>query len=153
MELLRDERDQLAQLKSPTFDPEKSVILAEVPPSFDFQAESGDDVGSQNGEISFGNSSINEGRFRVFNTRPGFLIISQIFYPGWLAIVDGKEERPLRVDYTFVGVPLSKGTHTIDLVFRPMSFKIGLALSVTSLLVLGSLLIFSPRPQPTQKIP
>lgn len=55
----------------------------------------------------------------------GFLVLSEIYYDGWEARIDGQPEPIYRADYTlrFVGVP--PGNHHIEFVYRPRSFRLG----------------------------
>jgi len=53
------------------------------------------------------------------------LVLSDTYYPGWKAFVDGKETKIYRADYTFRAIPLSAGTHQVEFVYDPLSFKIG----------------------------
>ena len=50
------------------------------------------------------------------------LVVSENEYPGWSATVDGHPTVIGRVDYTLIGVPLTAGSRTIDLVYTdPMA--------------------------------
>jgi len=70
---------------------------------------------------------------------PGFLILSDTFYPGWVAYVDGEKKEIVRANYILRAVALERGEHRIEFVFRPMSFFIGAAVSV---ITLGALVVF-----------
>jgi uncharacterized membrane protein YfhO len=59
--------------------------------------------------------------------------------------VDGKETSILRADYALAGIPLPAGTHEVKLVFRPASFRIGMALSLASCLAMAGLVVFTTR--------
>ena len=45
------------------------------------------------------------------------LVVSENEYPGWSATVDGHPSAIGRVDYTLIGVPLTAGSRTVDLVY------------------------------------
>ena len=70
----------------------------------------------------------------------GLLFISDNYYPGWKAYVDGTETEIYRADYSFRAVPIGKGSHTIIFRYDPISFKIGGAITMLSLIVTGVLL-------------
>ena len=53
------------------------------------------------------------------------LVLSDTYYPGWKAFVDGKETKIYRADYTFRGIAVSAGTHQVEFVYDPLSFKLG----------------------------
>jgi uncharacterized membrane protein YfhO len=59
-----------------------------------------------------------------------FLFMSEAHYPGWQAYVDGKKEEIVRASYVFRAIPLGPGSHRVVVVFEPLSFKIGLSLSL-----------------------
>ncbi|MDO8487668.1 MAG: YfhO family protein [Candidatus Curtissbacteria bacterium] len=71
---------------------------------------------------------------------PKLLFISDNFYPGWKAKVDGDETEIMRADYTFRAVPLTAGEHIVRFYFDSDSFKLG---AVISLVSLGVLLAFT----------
>jgi uncharacterized membrane protein YfhO len=68
------------------------------------------------------------------------LVVSQTYYPGWQAAVDGIPTNVFRVDGTLTGVAVPAGTHEVRLVFRPLSFRIGLGLTMLSATILLTLL-------------
>ncbi|MBI2613513.1 MAG: YfhO family protein [Candidatus Levybacteria bacterium] len=57
------------------------------------------------------------------------LFLSENYYPGWNASVDGKETPILRANYTFRAIPVEAGKHTIQFSYMPWSFKLGLYLA------------------------
>ena len=69
-------------------------------------------------------------------SQPGLFFISDTYFPGWHARVDGKETKIIRTDYAFQGLWLTQGTHTIELNYDPASFKYGALLSIIGILSL-----------------
>jgi hypothetical protein len=69
---------------------------------------------------------------------PTILMLSENFFPGWRAYVDGNRAEILRVNYNLRGVVLSQGEHVVEFVYRPTSVLIGFLLSllVSVLLIL-----------------
>ncbi len=63
----------------------------------------------------------------------GFLTLSYAYYPGWRATIDGAPATLVRANYAFEGLPLPKGPHHVVLVYDPLSFKIGAAVSALSI--------------------
>jgi Bacterial membrane protein YfhO len=61
---------------------------------------------------------------------PGLLVLTDPWYPGWVAVVDGRRERLYRADYLFRGVPLAAGRHMIAFEFRPRSYMLGWTITV-----------------------
>ncbi|CAN5558843.1 hypothetical protein BH20ACI3_BH20ACI3_18530 [soil metagenome] len=64
------------------------------------------------------------------------LVLSENYYPGWLAYVDGRATDTLRVDYNLRGVELGPGEHLIEFVYRPKSVVTGFFVSLLTLAVL-----------------
>jgi uncharacterized membrane protein YfhO len=61
---------------------------------------------------------------------PALLVLSQVWYPGWQAVVDGRPQGPpLRVNYLFQGVPVEGGSHTVELRFTSSLWRIGWVLA------------------------
>jgi hypothetical protein len=68
------------------------------------------------------------------------LVVSDTFFPGWRAFVDGKEEKILRANYNFRAVALPSGSHRVEFVYDPISFKLGIlgtVLGIIGCLILG----------------
>ncbi|HET7614859.1 MAG TPA: hypothetical protein VFK26_13140 [Gemmatimonadaceae bacterium] len=53
------------------------------------------------------------------------LIVSENYYPGWVASVDGKPGRIGRADYSLIGVELPEGARTVELNFTSPSYQRG----------------------------
>ena len=68
--------------------------------------------------------------FKTTTSAPALLILRDTYYRGWRAVVDGAEVPILRTDYLFRGVEVPAGEHTVRFEFRPLSFRIGLVISV-----------------------
>jgi uncharacterized membrane protein YfhO len=71
------------------------------------------------------------------------LFMSEAYYPGWQAYVDGRLEEILRANYAFRAIPVGPGTHRVEVVIEPLSFKIGLAVSLLTIVVLLAGWVFS----------
>lgn len=61
------------------------------------------------------------------------LYLSDTYYPGWNAYVDNTITPILRANYAFRAVYVPPGTHTVRFTFEPLSFKIGVIVSLLSL--------------------
>ncbi len=72
----------------------------------------------------------------------GLLIISENFYPGWRATVDGEPVEILRADYTLRAIPVRAGQHRIEMWYEPLSFKIGGVISGMTVLVCVGAMVF-----------
>ena len=70
---------------------------------------------------------------------PALLVLSDLFYPGWRATVNGRPADILKVDGGLRGILVSGGDSAVSMHYKPWSFRIGLALSVASFLCAGFL--------------
>jgi hypothetical protein len=71
----------------------------------------------------------------------GLLILSEAYFPGWRAWVDGNPAPVERADIALRAIPVPKGRHLVLLTYEPTSFRVGLCVtafaSVALLVVLG----------------
>ena len=74
---------------------------------------------------------------------PSVLVYSDTYYKGWRAYVDGVEVPVLLADHAFKAVRVDPGPRHVRFVFDPLSFKLGLALTVLGLAIVAGLLGWS----------
>lgn len=72
----------------------------------------------------------------------GYLVLADTYYPGWRVYVDGREQEIYKANYIQRAVYLEPGEHTIEFIYSPRSFRIGLMLSLFTLIILISSAIF-----------
>ncbi|MBN2327209.1 MAG: YfhO family protein [Candidatus Omnitrophica bacterium] len=65
------------------------------------------------------------------------VFLSEIYYPGWKAYVDGVRQPIQRLDYYFRGVWAAPGRHTIEMIYAPESHRLGAAISLIALIALA----------------
>jgi len=63
------------------------------------------------------------------------LIVSENYYPGWLASVDGKPARLGRADYSLIGVELPAGARSVDLNFTSPAYQQGKIVTWIAILI------------------
>ena len=127
---LTDARRLLAR---PEFDPRREVILERVAPQPQVVREPGFEgaVGPAPIVTSYGP---NRAAVQALTLRPSYLVLADVYVPGWNVRVDGAERPLLRVDGIFRGVQLTPGQHEVVFEYRPLSFRLG---GLLSLLALG----------------
>ncbi len=67
------------------------------------------------------------------------LFLSDSYYEGWNAYLDGKKTKIYRADYTFRAVYVPKGIHEVIFKYEPLSFKLGLIGAFLGLLFISGL--------------
>jgi len=135
--VIRDEWAQMDLIRSANYDPERTVVLEEP---FMFALTGG--VPGNVQWIERKNASL---RLKVESDTNSVLVLSQIYYPGWKAFVDGKQTPVFPADYALTGIAVAPGSHDVIFKFDPLSFKIGLLLSTVTVFVLGALLYRRPK--------
>ena len=68
--------------------------------------------------------------------QPGFLVLSDLYYPGWEATVDGEPVPIYEANAAVRAVPLAEGAAAVEFRFRPKPLLYGAMISVASALVL-----------------
>jgi len=63
------------------------------------------------------------------------LVVSENYYPGWQATVNGREAKVGRADYTLIGVELPEGAQTIEMRFDSASYHTGKTITLVALVV------------------
>jgi hypothetical protein len=74
----------------------------------------------------------------VWAEEPSFLILSDAFYPGWEAAVDGRPAPILRANILLRAVAVPAGGHTVEFSYRCRPLEAGLRLSVAGLFALAA---------------
>jgi hypothetical protein len=64
-------------------------------------------------------------RIEVQANGPGWLMVSQVWAPGWRAYVDSVQAEVYRTDVAFCGLPLPNGSHTVTLTYTPTGWVRG----------------------------
>lgn len=79
---------------------------------------------------------------RAFSLKPTHLIISDLYYPGWIATVNGKNAPIQPYKNTFQMIALPKGNSIIILSYQPKSFLVGLWISLSAFFMWILLFLF-----------
>ncbi len=131
---LPDDETALAALADPDFDPAREVILAEM---------EGGELTSESGEAR---SEVEAAVVQAYEpervvvsatlAEPGYLVLSDTYYPGWKAWLDDEPVPILRANLIFRAVALPAGEHVVEFRFEPVSLRRGVIISLTALIIL-----------------
>ncbi|HEX3278258.1 MAG TPA: YfhO family protein [Thermoleophilaceae bacterium] len=82
---------------------------------------------------------------QVNATRPALMVLTDVYYPGWKAKVDGHDVPIERVDYLLRGVRVPAGAHRVELEYAPASWRAGWILSLAALVATAALALVGLR--------
>ena len=119
-----------------SFDPLQEVLLSqlvEFQPSDHFQ-----------GQVEQVAYRPNHVTIKTRQDGNGFLVLNDIYFPGWTVNVDGKEGEILKANHFYRAVQLGPGEHTLEFDYFPEGFKEGLIVSSIFLLILIVLPLCKP---------
>ena len=125
------------RLRDPEFAPARQVLLAASPDRL-MQADSAQALPQiqSPGEAAITESRSDRVTITAATDQRGYLVLTDSWYPGWRAWVDGQPTPIERADVLFRAVPLEPGTHTVVFEYRPDSWLVGAVVSVLSLVIL-----------------
>ncbi len=140
--VIASEEDQLKQLVSG--DLKKAVYLGQAKEFMFKKSSSKDDLDfldlqRANRILRFDLDNPNRINIDIEVKIPSMLVLTEIWYPGWKARIDGRLTEIYRVNYCQRGVWLEKGRHNVRFSFKPPAWQWGfiISLGTTVLLVIG----------------
>jgi hypothetical protein len=82
---------------------------------------------------------------RAASTQPAFLVLGDLYYPGWRATLDGQPTHIFRTNSVQRGVFLPAGNHVVRFEYRPVRFYAGAGVSFSTLVLLAGAALFAQR--------
>lgn len=122
---VQEHEEAFARIHEPDFDPAQAVVLegtADAAPAAGAEA------------VSIELYRPNRIILRVSAGAPGVLVLSEVYYPGWKARLNGQKVEILRGDFLFRAVPVPAGESTVELVYSPPAWWAGVALAGITLI-------------------
>jgi uncharacterized membrane protein YfhO len=127
----------LRRLSDSHFDVSHTAILDRVP------QEPIDPEGDVHDTADITRNEPTTAEFRVHSTGRGILVVSEVFYPGWTAVVNAQNVSIYRVDGVLRGVSVPNGESSVRFEYRPRSVRFGFALTLTAIVATVVLAFFS----------
>lgn len=134
-----DDATTLNEIRREDFKPRESLVLTSGAPL--------DAGGAQRADESVQIVSYQPERvaLSVRAQAEAYVLLTDAWYPGWVARVDGVETPIERADYIFRAVRVNAGTHRIEFEYRPASLVLGAVISGLALLGLAGVFVYSRR--------
>lgn len=123
-----DPAKTLALLASPAVDPGRTAILAD-PPARTPSPQA-------NGNVQITAHGPDHVTISASADADAILVVSEVYYPGWSATVDGQATPILRADDALRAVFLPAGNHVVEMVYEATSLRLGAAASLLAVLAL-----------------
>jgi len=143
----RDQDDALSIMQAVDFNPASvAVVEGELPRGFPSHTEE-DHPRSQLARVLHQDDQ--SVLISAESDQPTLLVLSDSFYPGWMASIDGVDADIHPVDLAFQGVFLTAGQHTVEVTYRPKSFMLGLGLALIGALLIPVVLLIAARTRNT----
>lgn len=142
--VLKTPREICAKFQERSWDPLKEVVLEEAPvlQGTMYRVQGTVDK-KESAEIT--KYAPNEVIVRACVKAPKFLVLSDSYYPGWKVYVDGRPDKIYAANYIVRAVYLGPGEHTVRFVFDPFSFKLGLCISLTTVILILLYIVYKRR--------
>jgi Bacterial membrane protein YfhO len=141
----------LSALRSSGFDPRQEVILERAPgaerpggrPSAQEATEAGELAASA--QVAIQAYAPEQVEISLLAPRAGWLVLSDLYYPGWVATVNGDPAQIERANHLFRAVRVAAGPSTVRFSYRPASLRRGALVSLASALLLAALFLRGAR--------
>jgi hypothetical protein len=143
--VVHNEEESLLAIKDHILDLSRLVVLEDAEPSFPSP-----ETATETGLARISAYGIHKVRIEVQALKPAILVLTDSFYPGWVALVDGRETPIWRANSLFRAVEVGPGDHTVIFSYRPATFRWGAAitLGMLVLVVIGLLVEYKKNLRP-----
>jgi hypothetical protein len=133
---VRDAADALRLVRAPWFEPHREVVI-----------EGSETRATSPSGTLRGGRDVQAGvlRYDVSSEAGGYLVVSEAWYPGWRAWIDGTASSVVRANFAFMAVSLPPGDHHVELRYWPVGFgwaigasALGMAVWLAGAIVVGA---------------
>ena len=129
----KDPDEVLQIMSSPDFDPERELLLLDDDGDIEYGDSPPQSGAAWVGDIRY---TANTVRLRCKAEVPGFVFISDSYYPGWHAYVNDQETKIHRANHAFRAVRVPEGESEIAFVYKPGWFVPAAAITGASWVLL-----------------
>jgi hypothetical protein len=125
------------RLRDPAFDPDREVLVHDAPASVTTPAKQpGERAEGRPGRADILRDDGGRVTIDADAAQDGFLVLADMFFPGWTATVDGVATPIYRANVSVRAVALAKGRHTVEFRYESAPLWRGMKISAAALAVL-----------------
>lgn len=117
----------IAVMQEAGFDPLRAALVYE-------SVSGGSDASTLEAEARVTRHEPARVEVEVRSNQPAFLVLTDNYYPDWVARVDDTPAPIVRAYHTFRAVPIPAGAHTVTFAFEPTSLRLGLVITILAAL-------------------
>jgi uncharacterized membrane protein YfhO len=77
--------------------------------------------------------------------KDGILFTTISWEPGWTIKVDGEEVEPVELVDALIGIPVTEGTHTVEMTFFPKGMALGIVISLAGIIIVITAAVIAHR--------
>lgn len=131
-----DDRTALTEMQREEFDPRQTLVLADGDTFRTGGAQRDDEY------VLVDEYQPERVVLSVRANEDGYVLLADSWYPGWVARIDGVEAPIQRANLLFRAVRVNRGAHIIEFEYRPLSFYVGVIVSLIALAILIGIVVF-----------
>jgi hypothetical protein len=128
--VIMKETEVKSLMERPDFDPSRIAVFEDDP-----QFPLSDTTYTREWTSTISSYSLNQLSIDVSTPKNGFLVLSEMYYPGWHAYIDGVRRPLYRTDWNLRAVPVESGKHRVEVRYEPESFARGAMISSATLIL------------------
>ncbi len=140
-----DDQAALSVMEDPAFDPATEVVLTVNDPSC-IDLAAGDSGPDSSAHVEIATYRPERVEVEVTLDEPGYLVLTDGWYPQWEVSVDGEPTPIRRANLLFRAVALRAGNHRVVFTYRARALLTGGLISLGGLVALGALGCWAPFP-------
>lgn len=142
-ERVADDKEAIERMKSPEFDPATTII--HITENGETQSIETKGTPATQGNVEIVDHTPERVEITVSLNSPGWVVLTDTYYPGWQATLNGQPVEIERANIMFRSVAVPEGNHTLVFEFKPTSLRTGSIISGLALLIVGVGLVISRR--------
>ncbi len=130
-EISNNEEDTLSKLLSSSYPLGNKIILEDK-----ISINSITNAKLSKNSVKYLEYGTQDSKLLVETDKDGLLFVSDSYFPGWHAYVDGIEVKIHKADFAFRAIEVSKGKHEVVMTYKPESFYLGLKVALATFIIL-----------------